>query len=110
MDGLMNSTTDQIQAYEPQDVFKTAAKYVEHHQAGMGNGLTHGINQVCICCKAGSTADGQVIGHVDRIIDAHDLKPWTNFYTSGKNEFQAYKCRSCGYQWSWYRTKQTEVN
>ena len=89
--------------YTQSEVFRTAQPYIAENQNGIGQGLTHGINQVCICCKAGSTADGQVIGIVDKIIDPVDLKPWTDFYKT--KDFAAYKCGACGYQWSWYKDK-----
>jgi hypothetical protein len=82
-------------------VFRTAFSYIENHQGGLGEGLPHGINQVCICCKAGSLVEGKPAGHVEKIIDATDLKPWSDFYKT--KEYAAYKCHSCGYQWSWYR-------
>lgn len=96
----------QIDTYTPSQVFRTAFAYVDQPEGSLGAGLKHGVNQVCICCKAGSThTDGQIAGLVDRITDIVDLKPWAEFYTSGTKEYQAYKCGSCGYQWSWYRDK-----
>ncbi len=93
--------------YSQNEVFRTAFKYLDgtDSSGGFGHGLKHGVNQVCICCKGGSSmGDGKTSGHVDRIIDPVELKPWTDFYTSGANEFAAYRCLSCGYQWSWYRS------
>ena len=99
----MTDCLSAIQVYAQRDVFKTAFAYVDDHQGGMGSGLAHGINQICICCKAGGLVDGKTIGVVDKIINAVDLKPWAEFYKSGANNYAAYKCGSCGYQWSWFK-------
>jgi hypothetical protein len=92
-----------VQRYTPKEVFKTAFAY--HEGCGENhftNGLKHGINQVCISCKAGSVhSDGSISGYVERIVNDADLTPWSDFYKT--KEFAAYKCRSCGYQWSWYK-------
>ena len=87
--------------YTQSEVFRTAQRY-RNGASGLGQGLPHGINQVCICCKAGSSDGGEVIGHVEKLRDAQDLMPWTEFFASGNYEFAAYRC-GCGYQWSWYR-------
>ena len=101
----MDELISTVQTYTPNDVFKTAFKYIDSHQNGFGAGLTHGINQVCVCCKAGSLHDDvSVAGLIDRITDAVDVKPWADFYKT--KDYAAYKCRSCGYQWSWYKDKQ----
>lgn len=90
--------------YTAGEVFRTAFAYLPPSDAGLGAGLPHGINQVCICCKAGSKHDdGTVAGYVDKVIDPVDLKPWSDFYKT--KDFSAYRCGSCGYQWSWYRDK-----
>jgi hypothetical protein len=102
-----------IQPYTSSDVGRTAFAYQEVHariEHSLGAGLTHGVNQICICCKGGSTStdkggNRKTHGYVSRIRDEADLKPWTDYYT--KSEFQAYKCHSCGYQWSWFRPKTT---
>lgn len=86
--------------YTQSQVFKTAFPYV-NWSTGLGDGLPNGINQVCICCKAGSMIDGKVIGHVYRVIDSVDLRPWAEFYKT--KDYAAYRCGVCGYQWSWYR-------
>jgi hypothetical protein len=88
-----------IQHYSASDVSRTAFSYIKDAINGLGAGLQHGINQVCICCKAGSLIDGKQVGDVEKIIDAVDLKPWSDFYKT--KDYAAYKCHSCGYQWSW---------
>lgn len=98
----MSNLTESIQKYTDSEVFKTAAMYIEDYQNGLGAGLKCGINQVCQCCKAGSLIDGKPVGIVDKIVDELDLKPWSDFYKT--KEFAAYKCRSCGYQWSWFKS------
>ena len=89
-----------LSQYTAREVFQTAERYMDS-QHGLGAGLTHGINQVCRCCKAGSLVNGQPQGQVDKIINPVDLKPWTDFYLT--HTFAAYQCQACGYQWSWYR-------
>lgn len=76
--------------YTQSEVFRTAFSYVEDTKR---KDLPHGINQVCIACKEDH--------NVDRIRDAVSLKPWSDFYKT--KEYAAYKCLSCGYQWSWYK-------
>jgi hypothetical protein len=78
--------------YTPSEVFRTAFSYIENPSA-TSKTLPHGINQVCITCKEAN--------NVDRIRDAASLKPWSDFYKT--KEYAAYKCLSCGYQWSWYK-------
>jgi len=87
--------------YTQQDVFNTAFKYVPIGQSPLGLGLPHGINQVCVCCKAGSIAEGHVVGHVRQLINPVDLRPWAEFYKT--MDYAAYECQNCGYTWSWYR-------
>lgn len=101
---MNDDSTNKIQKYTPNEVFRTAFKYVEN--TSKSSSLPHGVNQVCISCKAGSelTYENGTIkkfGQVEKIIDQIDLKPWSDFYK--EKEFAAYKCRSCGYQWSWYK-------
>ena len=91
----------------PNEIFRTAEKYIEASDAqsmSFGAGLPHGINQVCRGCKAGSIAGGQVVGQVERL-HGDDAKPFADFYTSGKNDWAAYECHSCGRKWSWYKPK-----
>jgi hypothetical protein len=99
MDGTMT--------YAAKEVFRTAFEYIKGTEAkaeSLGHGLKHGINEVCICCKAGSKlSDGSTAGYVDRIIDPVELKPWSDFYKT--KDYAVYKCGSCGYQWSWFRDK-----
>jgi hypothetical protein len=94
-----------VQRYTPKEVFKTAFTY--HEDCGKNPftiGLRHGINQVCIACKSGSVhSDGTIAGHVERILNSADLMPWSDFYKT--KEFAAYKCHTCGYQWSWYKNE-----
>jgi hypothetical protein len=92
--------------YTANELFRTAFNYMDLQlDCAFGRGLPHGINQVCVCCKAGSLDEaGATIGSVDRITDELELKPWSTFYKT--KEYTAYVCRSCGYQWSWYRDKQ----
>jgi hypothetical protein len=82
------------------EVYRTAFEYIESHQNGLGKGLPHGINQVCIACKAGGLVDGKPVGSVEKITDITELKHWADFYKT--KEFTAYKC-NCGYKWSWYK-------
>ena len=92
--------------YDSSLVSRTAFKYVQDQDdpLSFGNGLPHGINQVCPCCKAGSTTpDGKIIGDVEQIRDSAELKPWTDFFKTF--EYKAYKCFSCGYKWCWYKVK-----
>lgn len=91
------------------EVFRTAFRYLEPHiDCSIGNGLSHGVNQVCPICKAGSsykdkTGKLQTTGNVEEIRDIAELKPWNDFYKTF--DFKAYSCGSCGYQWSWYKEK-----
>lgn len=96
-----------MNTYSQKDVFRTAFQYIDNKEHnGFAASLPNGINQVCICCKAGSvTESGDVIGKVDKIIDVVDLKPWIDFYSSGTKDYAVYKCGSCGYKWSWYKDK-----
>jgi hypothetical protein len=89
---------DKVDLYTASDVRRTAFSYVDTPPSNysLGAGLKHGINQVCISCKAGTQA-----WEVERITDAVDLKPWADFYKT--KDYAAYKCGCCGYQWSWYR-------
>lgn len=87
--------------YTQDEVFRTAFKYVD---SGASRFLSkeasespHGINQVCICCKAGS----QTPSDVSKIVDPVELRPWQQFYKT--YEYAAYKCNVCGYMWSWYK-------
>lgn len=93
-------TLGTIQTYTPHQVFRTAQPYVTAN--GSSKVLPHGINETCVCCKAGTVLPtGERAGLVERIVNELDLKPWTAFYKT--KQFAAYKCRSCGYQWSWFK-------
>ena len=89
-------------------VGRTSFPYATGRTGSLGAGLKHGINQVCPCCKGGSTSGGQTIGQVDRIVGLVELKPFQDFYDGKSNmsEFNAYHCHSCGYEWSWYKLTQ----
>lgn len=88
-----------MKVYTASEVFRTANAYVNQNSSTLnysfGTGLPHGINQVCQCCKESK--------NVAQIRDVIDLRPWTDFYTSGKYTWAAYECNSCGYKWSWYK-------
>jgi hypothetical protein len=86
---------DKEMIYTAKEVFRTAHPYVYTNKDSYGEGLVHGINQVCRCCKSADTS---------KITNKADLKPWLDFYTS--KEFAAYECNSCGYKFSWYKDKQ----
>jgi hypothetical protein len=100
---LLMDDSHTIQSYSAADVCRTAFAYIKDATQGLGAGLQHGINQLCICCKAGSLIEDKQIGHVEKITNPADLKPWADFYKT--KDYAAYKCYSCGYQWSWYRDK-----
>ncbi len=77
------------------EIFRTAHKYLSPgSSASLGDGLPHGINQVCRCCKSQETR---------KIVDKVELKPWLDFYKT--LDFAAYECQPCGYKFSWYRNK-----
>lgn len=79
--------------YSQNDVSLTAHIFVEDTlPKSYGRGLTFGINQVCRCCKSSDTQE---------IKDPVELRPWTDFFKT--YEYRAYKCRSCGYMFSWYK-------
>tara|TARA_R110000868_G_scaffold211993_1_gene462006 strand:- start:371 stop:625 length:255 start_codon:yes stop_codon:yes gene_type:complete len=78
--------------YSINEVFRTAHKYMKPNEVSFGDGLPHGINQVCRCCKSIKTS---------KIIDPVELKPWLDFYKTF--DFAAYECESCGYKFSWYK-------
>ena len=81
--------------YTPSEVGRTTHPYVETGANSYGSGLPNGINQVCRCCKS---SDTQVIR------DPVELAPFNVFFT--ESEYKAYKCQSCGYKFSWYRSKE----
>ena len=62
--------------------------------------LKHRKAIICICCKAGSHFfDGNIAGiEPERILDKKELRAYEDYYKRVK--FKAYKCISCGYQFS----------
>lgn len=91
-----------MQQLTPNEIYRTAYKYIENDASYLGEGLPHGINQVCPSCKAGSMLpDGKIAGSVEQVRDAALLKPFSDFYKTFS--FAVYNCNSCGAVWSWYK-------
>lgn len=79
--------------YTQQEVFRTARPYIDPKRSAaysFGDGLTHGINEVCRCCKAPAEK-----------IDEDNAQAFQQFYKT--KEYKAYKCPACGYMFSWYK-------
>lgn len=72
-------------------ITRTAHRYMPKQLVcSFGDGLEHGINEVCRCCKS----KGVPIGGAE-------LEPFKQFYKT--REYKAYKCPACGYLFSWYK-------
>lgn len=80
--------------YTQSEVFRTARPYVETNAGSVGNGLSHGVNEACICCKSPANP----------IPSAELMEPFKQFYKT--LEHKAYQCPACGYMFSWYKPKE----
>lgn len=85
------------------DMRRVTHKYHSPCTGSLGEGLPHGINQVCISCKAGSCADAGVVAPhaVERVTDEVILRAWGAWHPEWVKAYAVYGCHFCGAIWSW---------